>query len=178
MKIMQKAIAVRSQPAVRTALAAFAAVAAATLAGCATDRVQRLGDALHARPVLTVRQGVISVSPEPVTVYLSTAKDPIVWRLPGGFSFPADGITILGQVVDAQGRGVPPNERALKDPGLRVQPEGRTAFACRLNESNRQEFACEPVKGRAAVGVYRYAIRVIDKDGKRIEWDPNIFAMD
>ena len=157
-------------------LIAFAATA---LAGCTSfDRVQRLGDALHEQPVLTVRDGVISVAPEPITFYPSQAKGPIVWRLPDGYTFPADGIVILGQVVDAQGRSVPPTTQALKDPGLRVQPAGRAAFSCRLNESNRREFACEAVKGRISRGVYRYAIHVLDKDGKRIESDPNVFAMD
>lgn len=137
-----------------------------------------LADALHTRPLLTVRFGTISVSPEPIVVSLRDLKEPIVWRLPEGHRFPAEGgIEFLGIVVGAGGKPVPPSQESLKDPSPRLDRQGRQALECRVQGDDRREFACR-FTARAMPGVYRYVIRVIDKAGRTLEWDPSMFAMD
>jgi hypothetical protein len=174
----------------------LALVAAAALGACSHHPhgpSGRMADALHANPLLTVRgPGLISVAPEPIVLSLKQQKEPIVWRAPAGFTFPSkdnrdakdpknqkDGIEILGLLVDSQGRPVPPGPEALKESGLAVQAEGSRAFSCKIANQERTAFACS-VNTDLVVksGVYRYAIRLLDKDGKLIEWDPNIFGMD
>ena len=156
------------------------AAAAALLAGCSSHHhhMHRLGDALHSRPLVTVRQGIISVAPEPIVFSIKEQRGPIVWNAPAGFTFPGNGIEILGQVVDREKRPVPPDVRVLKDPTLSVDPQGKRAFDCRANEKNREEFSCQPVAGVVQRGVYRYVIRLLDKDNKVLDSDPSIFPME
>ena len=168
---------------------AFVFVAAAALGACShhPHRISdAVADALHANPVLTVRgQGVISVAPEPIVLNLKEQKVPIVWHVPSGFTFPVrggkegkDGIEILGLVVDGQGRPVRPGPEALKESELGLNREEARAFKCAATNPDRTTFACEVDQRLVKIGVYRYVIRVLDKNGKLIEWDPSIFSMD
>lgn len=167
----------------------LALCAAAALGACShhPHRLDdRRADVLHSNPLLTVRgPGLISVAPEPIVLYLKELKAPIVWRLPAGFTFPVrsekggrDGIEILGLVIDGQGRAVPPGPEALKETGLGLAREEARAFKCEPANKEQTEFACVVEPTLVKKGVYRYAIRVLDKDGKLIEWDPNIFGME
>lgn len=162
-------------------LIGVALAATVLLGGCAMhphDHAQRLGDWLHERPLITVKGGIISVAPEPIVVYRGKSAGPIVWRLPKGYTFPDDGIEIKGRVIGRDNQAVLPNQAALKDPGLGIDPKPMRAFDCSVNSNDRQEFSCRPAPGITELGVYRYVIRVL-KDGKeRIEWDPHIFSMD
>jgi hypothetical protein len=167
----------------------LALLAAAALTACShhSQRISdRMAEALHANPVLTVRgPGLISVAPEPIVLNLKAQKEPIVWRVPSGYTFPVkdgkegrDGIEILGLLVDSQGRPVPPGPDALKESGLALLREESRAFNCAPANKERTEFACAVNSSLVKKGVYRYAIRLLDKDGKLIEWDPNIFGME
>ncbi len=129
-------------------------------------------DALHTQPLLTVREGIISVAPEPIVVSISELRkknQPIVWRLPAGYRFQKLGIEVLGVL--------PPTLEALKNTTLVPNPVGKAALECQAVEKDEQAFACRFTE-RAVKGVYRYAIRVIDPAGKPIDWDPSVFAMD
>jgi hypothetical protein len=166
-------------------------VAAAALGACSHDskRIsEAAAEALHANPVLTVRgSGLISVAPEPIVLRLAEQKEPIVWRLPSGFTFQVkgrkvdkeekeerDGIEILGLVVDSQGRPVAPGPDALKESGLDLKADEARAFRCAPANAERTAFACQVDQRLVKKGIYRYAIRLRDKSGKRIEWDPTI----
>ena len=122
------------------------ALAAALMAGCAShDHHLRIGDRLHSTPLLTVRLGIVSVAPEPIVLDLSDPKAMIAWQAPAGFTFPANGIEILGLVVDSKGNPIAPDPKELKAPNLGVQGGGSSeAFRCKSAE---KEFTCAPVAG-------------------------------
>lgn len=154
-------------------------VSAALLAGCASHEhyMQRLTERLHSKPLLTVRSGVLSVAPDPIVFKFREPNAAISWQAPAGFTFPADGIEVLGIVVDGEGRPIPPSPPALKAPNLRTQAGGKEAFRCESVDKGR-EFTCRPVAGAIRQGVYRYAMRLVDRDQKRIEGDPYVFGIE
>lgn len=160
----------------------LAALLPLLLSACAMHRhdpAQHLGDRLHQRPLITVKAGIVSVSPEPVVFQRSQSKGEIVWRLPAGYSFPDNGIEIKGLLVNKDRLAVKPDQYALMAPGLDVDASGKRAFDCQVNKTDQQEFKCEAAAAGYRIGVYRYMIRVVDDSTKRrIEWDPNIFAID
>ena len=135
--------------------------AAALLGGCVGHHMHHgggpggpmgpRGEAMHVNPLVSVKGGVVSVSPDPL-VFLKGEKDVrITWRLGAqGLSFPENGIVIEGpkqdEIVDCK-------------PG-----EGGRDFSC-LNRHSRP-------------GTYKYTIRVL-QDGKALKpLDPNIMNLD
>lgn len=149
----------------------------AILAGCAShDQVlPRMADRLHSKPLITVRLGIVSVAPEPIVVDLRDEKASISWQAPVGHTFRGKGIEILGIMADAEGRPIPPDPEQLKKPNVRTLPEGqRSAFDCKVSAT---EVVCAPVAGVVRRGVYRYAIRLLDKDQKPVDGDPYIIPM-
>lgn len=164
----------------RYALSLPALALALTMGGCAMHHAQHhdqhLGAMLHERPLVYVKSGVISVSPEPVVLHPGAGDKGITWRLPRGTSFDGPGIVVLGRLVDAKGEAVPPTQRALETPGLKVDERQRDAFACTVAE-DRQSVRCSPTGKPGSRGVYKYLIRVLH-DGKPLSWDPNILHLD
>jgi len=163
----------------------LALVAAAALAACSHHPhgvTDQQANQLHTNPVLTVRgPGFISVAPEPIVVSIKELRNrgtPIVWRLPEGFRFVAEGgIEIVGVVVDGQGNPIKPDPKVSKDPNPRISREGRGAFTCQINDKDRGEFSCR-FSERAVPGIYRYNIRAMDSTGRLVESDPYVFGME
>ncbi len=149
--------------------------AAAVMAGCAQhhrpDHGQRFDSVIHERPLVTVKSGVISVSPEPL-VFLKAQRDVrIQWELPRGLTFPDNGIVIEGQVMDPTKRGEPlsPSAQAHKVVGP-INREQQEIVDCKRGE-DRQTFSC--LNRHTKPGVFRYTIRAI-VDGKVVESDPTL----
>jgi len=163
------------RPLPRLGALAGALVGALVLAGCSMVPHGPQASGGHERPALSLRYGVLAVSPEPVVI-MKTDRSPLTFSAPAGTTFPRNGIEFLGLVVDRNGNPVPPDPKALKDSAFDVNPDGRKAFDCRFDEKKPTEIVCTPT-GALAKGVYRYAMRVL-KDGKLIESDPHVFSME
>ncbi|MCA0241797.1 MAG: hypothetical protein LCI02_13135 [Proteobacteria bacterium] len=105
------------------------------------------GEAMYANPLVSVKGGVIAVSPDPLVFTKDEKNVRITWRLGAGdLRFPENGIVIEGprqdEIVDCK-------------PG-----EGGREFSC-LNRNTRP-------------GKYKYTIRVM-QDGKELRpRDPEI----
>lgn len=154
---------------------------AITLAGCSLlpghrPHTQQLGERLHQRPLVFVRGGALSVSPEPVVFQGSAGDKDITWRLPPGTRFDGAGIVLLGRVVNAKGEAVPPTHRSLELEGLRTDKRLAGAFACQV-AADQQSASCRPAPDGAPRGVYKYEIRVVHQ-GQRLTWDPHILHLD
>jgi hypothetical protein len=155
-----------------------AALAAVALGGCAISAQSvRNTDQEHMRPAVTVRYGVLAVSPEPIAFNRLKDNGPITFQAPEGYTFPRNGIEFLGLVVDRNNNPVEPNPKALKDAGFDLDPEGRKAFDCRYDDKNPREIACQATSA-VKKGIYRYLMRVRAADGKVIDSDPHVFSME
>ena len=122
----------------------------------------------RSRPQVVVKDGRIVVTPE-ILFYFKDERDfEIVWLLPkgGGFTFPTDnGIVIEGELLDQVIRGE--RNSVVLDKGqneiIRCSRRSETEFAC-FNRHTRP-------------GVYKYTIRVIDKDKRTLQRDPPMVNM-
>lgn len=137
---------------------------------------RHLAERLHQRPLVHVKAGLLSVSPEPVVLQAGAGDRSIAWQLPAPALFEGAGIVVLGRLVDARGEPVPPTQKALETPGLKIDGTQREAFACRVSEDRRQ-VSCTSSGKPGARGVYKYQIRVLH-EGKTLLWDPNILHLD
>lgn len=151
------------------------------LGGCAwlpthDDPERQLAERLHRRPLVHVKAGLLSVSPEPVVLHTGVGDRSIAWQLAAPAQFEGAGILVLGRLVDSRGEPVPPTQKALETPGLKIDGTQRQAFACRVSEDRRQ-VTCTPTGKPGARGVYKYQIRVLH-EGKTLLWDPNILHLD
>lgn len=132
--------------------------------------------AQHFNPVVSARDGQVSVSPDPL-VFAKGERGPIVWRLPSGLQFAEkDGVTIDGEVplggADKKARAADWQGR-VKFYNGRLQPQEEIVGCKRLSA---REFSCENRNTRA--GVYRYTLRLIDDKGNTIVWDPTVMNND
>lgn len=132
--------------------------------------------AQHFNPVVSVRDGQISVSPDPL-VFAKGERGPIVWRLPPGLQFAEKGgVTIDGEVplagADRKSKATEWQGRAKFFSGQLLPQE--EIVGCRLVTA--REFSCDNRNTRA--GVYRYTLRVIDDKGVSIVWDPTVMNND
>ncbi|MEN9630878.1 MAG: hypothetical protein RJA10_4106, partial [Pseudomonadota bacterium] len=101
----------------RTTTAGLLVLTAALLGGCAMhghgpDHHARMAEQLYRMPLVTVKAGLISVSPEPLVLRRSEAADEIVWVLPPGLTFQKNGIQIEGLLRGANGEYLPPKQDA------------------------------------------------------------------
>lgn len=171
----------------RTAgLRALAATGAAALiaalgAGCAMhahdpSHHARMAEQLYRYPLVSVKAGLVSVSPEPLVLRRSEAVDEIVWTLPAGLSFAKEGIRIEGLLLGRNGEPLPPRQDAHLSADAR--PDPRTAAHFRCEPRGVQQFACKVDRGQSRPGIYKYTIRVL-QDGKALApADPNIYHPD
>lgn len=160
------------------------AAAALLLGGCGlfphpahhAHHLDRLAAELHQRPLVAVKAGLVSISPEPVVLHTSAGDKAITWRLPEGTRFDGAGIVVLGRVVDAKGEPLPPTQKGLEAQGTRVDERARDAFTCQVGADQRTA-TCRPNARPGARGIYKYQIRVVHQ-GQLITWDPNILHLD
>jgi hypothetical protein len=153
------------------------ALAATLLLGaCGTHHAMHHGPAgaqLHVRPLITVNRDILSIAPEPLV--MQPGQDDIVWRVPRGYSFPANGITVKGRLLDKDRKPVRPSQAAVTAAG-ELDVEAARAFACSIDAADKQQFRCRVDPKLKPGGVYRYFIRVqVDGSSQVLEWDPNIF---
>lgn len=165
------------RPITRATLAALAL----SLGGCGLmhrhpGAPPQMGEQLHQRPLVHVKAGIVSVSPEPVVVHTSAGDQAVTWRLPAGTRFDGVGIVVLGRVLDAKGEPAPPTQKTLETPGLKVDERAREAFTCQV-AADQQSVTCKPSGKPGMRGVYKYQIRVVHQ-GKPLAWDPNILHLD
>ena len=155
--------------------------AALLLGGCGwmphhEHPIEHLGAQLHQRPLVVVKGGLVSVSPEPVVVQPSAGDRAVTFRLPPGTRFDGAGIVVLGRLVDAKGEPLPPTQKTLESTGGKLDERAREAFACRV-AADQQSATCTPGGKPGARGVYKYQIRVVHQ-GRLLTWDPNILHLD
>ncbi|MBK7061950.1 MAG: hypothetical protein IPI03_04635 [Rubrivivax sp.] len=156
--------------------------AVALLGGCAMHphhpdgpRGPYRGEAQHQQVRVTVKGGIISVSPEPLVFLRSEREQRIQWLLPRGLSFADNGITIEGQLLDpATKRPLRPVPDATKTERALVDRSQQELVDCRP-EADGQRYSC--LNRNSRPGVYRYTIRV-RADGKLLVWDPAIMNME
>jgi hypothetical protein len=113
-------------------------------------------------PQVTVKDGRIVVTPEILFYFKDEREVDIVFQLPrgGGFTFPTDnGLVIEGELLDQVIRG----ERTSV-----VLDRNQKEIACKWR--SEVEFVCRNMHTRP--GVYKYTIRVIDKDKRTVQRDP------
>ncbi|MFO1327215.1 MAG: hypothetical protein U1F56_07640 [Rubrivivax sp.] len=142
---------------------------------------QWMGERLHREPLVFVKAGLVSVSPEPVVLQTGPAgaasTPPVItWRLPEGTRFDGAGIVVLGRLVDAKGEPVPATQKGLEAQGTRIDERARDAFTCQVGADQRSA-TCRPNAKPGARGIYKYQIRVVHQ-GQLITWDPNILHLD
>lgn len=115
-------------------------------------------------PVVSVKDGKISVAPDPLRFRVAQGRVDIVWRLApdSGATFPDDGITIDGQV--------PSSSAETQRQATKPDPRQTEIVDCRRRSPT--EFGC--VNRNTKPGVYKYTIRVVTKDGKLPPFDPHI----
>ena len=117
-------------------------------------------------PQVTVRDGRIVV-PE-VLFYFKDERDfEVVWQLPrgGGFTFPENGIVIEGELLDQVIRGE-------RNSVVLDKAQNEIVKCARRSEI---EFTC--FNRHTRPGVYKYTIRVIDKDKRTLQRDPPFVNM-
>lgn len=162
-------------------LALAAALTAALTAGCAMHAHDpshhgRMAEQLYRFPLVSVKAGLISVSPEPLVLRRSESVDEIVWTLPPGLSFAKDGIRIEGLLLGRNGEPLPPRQDAHVTPD--AKPDPRTAAHFRCEPRGAQQFACKVDRSQSRLGIYKYTIRVL-QDGKALApADPHIYHPD
>ncbi|MFT3817149.1 MAG: hypothetical protein QM750_05895 [Rubrivivax sp.] len=158
--------------------------AAALLGGCAGHHMHHgggpggpggpmgpRGEAMYANPLVTVKGGVVSISPEPL-VFLASEKDVrITWRLgSAGLSFPDNGIVVEGRVVGDVRRS-----SAAAAARQELDPKQDQIVDCKRGAEGR-EFSC--LNRNTQPGRYKYTIRVL-QDGKPLQpFDPEIMNLD
>lgn len=118
-------------------------------------------------PVVSVKDGKISVAPDPLRFKVVQGPVDIVWRLApdSGATFPDDGITIDGRLP------FPPAE-AQRMMGQATKPDPRQTEIVDCRRRSATEFSCR--NRNTTPGVYKYTIRVVTKDGKLPPFDPHI----
>jgi hypothetical protein len=162
-------------------------LAAGVLGGCAMRHGEHgdphehhrrsMGLQQHLQPQVSVKGGVISVSPEPLVYLKDEGAVGIVWHAPKGYTFPSDGIVVEGQVVDAK-TGEPLRPTQTKRP-----PADRTTLDrkqkqivdCKV-DGDGQRFSCR--NQNSSFGWFKYSIRLLH-DGKVVgPFDPEIMNVD
>lgn len=159
--------------------AVAAALSASVLGGCAMqhhDRAGHLSERLYQRPLVTLKAGILSVSPEPLVLRRSEATTDIVWSLPPGLSFGKAGIAIEGLLLGRDDQPLPPRQDAHLAEGSKPDPSTRDHFRCAPR--SEREFACTVDKKAARVGIYKYTIHVRQGGKDLPPADPNIFHLD
>ena len=165
----------------RTTTAGLLALTAALLGGCAMNghgpgHHGRMAEQLYRMPLVTVKAGLISVSPEPLVLRKSEAGDEIVWNLPPGLTFQERGITVDGLLRDAKGERLRPVQDAHV--GVAAKPEPGTDKHFKCEARGRQQYVCKVDKKMSQVGIYKYTIRLM-QDGKALPpADPSIYHPD
>ena len=137
---------------------------------------QRMGERLHREPLVFVKAGLVSVSPEPVVLSTVAGDKDITWRLPPGTRFDGAGVVVVGRVRDSKNNPLRPEQKSLEETGTRVDDSGKSAFVCRVH-ADQQLATCTPQGKAAPPGVYKYLITVVHQ-GKTLSWDPNILHLD
>lgn len=122
----------------------------------------------RSRPQVVVKDGRIVVTPE-ILFYFKDERDfEVVWQLPkgSGFTFPTDnGIVIEGELLDQVIRGE-------RNSVVLDKSQNEIVKCTRRSEV---EFAC--LNRHTRPGVYKYTIRVIDKDRRTLQRDPPMMNM-
>jgi hypothetical protein len=135
-----------------------------------------MSDRLYVNPLITVKAGIISVSPEPLVLRKSDAGDEIVWNLPPGLTFQDRGISVDGLLQDAKGERLRPNQDAHVGVATKLEPGSDKHFKCEVR--GKQQYACKVDKKVSQKGIYKYTIR-LKQDGKDLPAaDPSIYHPD
>lgn len=153
------------------ALATLAAITLTT--GCASHRhdPSHMIERLHLRPQVTVKAGIVSISPEPLVFARDERDVRITWQAEKGFSFTDDGIVIEGRVSNARkGQAV-----AAMTERLQLDRDQKEIIDCQP-AADRRSFSCRNLNTRS--GVFKYTIRVRDAQGRVHEFDPTIMNND
>jgi hypothetical protein len=165
----------------RTTTAGLLALTAALLGGCAMHghgpgHHAQMAEQLYRMPLVTVKAGLISVSPEPLVLRRSEAADEIVWVLPPGLTFQKNGIQIDGLLLGGNGEPLAPRQDAHV--GVAAKPDPRSAGHFRCEPRGERQFACKLDKKQSRPGIYKYTIRLM-QDGKALPpADPHIYHPD
>ena len=149
-------------------LAAYAVL----LAGCATYKgVPEFED--RTRPQVTIRDGQIAVSPGILFYFQDERNVTVVWQLPkdGRYTFPREnGIVIEGEIIDDVIRA---KEKGGRD-SVALDRSQTEIVECRAR--SEVEFTC--LNRHTRPGVYKYTIRVIDRETRKtLERDPAFVNM-
>jgi hypothetical protein len=164
-----------------------ALVAAGVLGGCAMHHGERgehhehhrrsMGLQQHLQPQVSVKGGVISVSPEPLVYLKDEGAVSIVWHAPKGYTFPSDGIVVEGQLVDAKtGEPLRPTQ-TMRPPAdrIRLDSKQQQIVDCKV-DGEGQRFSCR--NRNSGFGWFKYSIRLLH-DGKPVgPVDPEIMNVD
>lgn len=137
----------------------FIAVLAATvvLGGCSWLFPKAKSEA----PEVTVKNGKISVEPEPLRFKVGGPPVDIVWQSDGKTRFAENGIVIDGEVERIGGPVINPKQDQI--------------IECRALEQG-QKFTCKNLRSRK--GLFKYTVRLI-QDGKPLPpHDPGIMNME
>lgn len=112
-------------------------------------------------PQVTVKNGQITVDPEPLRFKVGGAPVDIVWKVEGNLRFAQNGIVIDGEVEKV---GAPPN------------PRQDQIVECRLLGDSGQQFTCKNQRSRK--GIFKYTVRLV-QDGKPLPpHDPGIMNLE
>lgn len=124
-------------------------------------------------PVVSVVDGkYVVVSPEPLVFRADGKAEEIVWSLPrtSNFRFPANGITIEGQLVEVPVRDSA--SQAARQPALkRFEVVQQSEIECPKQDGGLT-FRC--VNSKKTKGVFKYTIRVKDGANELPARDPTV----
>jgi hypothetical protein len=144
-----------------------ASLAVATLVGCSLIPFAPPPATL---PQVSIVDGHLVVSPEPLNFRVGEGEIVVVWRLPAGsgYSFPPNGIVPEGQWIEkpvdiAKSRAAAP--RVLKQYDLVEQDQ----MVCPPQQGGT-EFRC--INKRTKKGHFKYTINVVGPDKQTLTLDP------
>jgi hypothetical protein len=143
-----------------------AAFSAALLSGCSL--LSKVVLPPPDKPEVLIVDGSISVLPEPLR-FKTRGATVIVWSLPSGYAFPANGIVFEGEIVSPLPIDAPRREQQET---IRVNRAQQEIVDCKPI-ANNTKFQC--LNKNTRPGEYKYTVRVLENGRPLKPLDPHLY---